>query len=106
MELTTLYQQVAGQSLDSKWSLRDYGIAIYHYLDNIIAKTPGHIFWLDWNNVYLGCNEHQANSMGFISRSSIVGKTNFDLLMAQQAVALNTANNQVMESGKKMLKKF
>jgi signal transduction histidine kinase/flagellar biosynthesis/type III secretory pathway chaperone len=99
-ELERLYQQVTGQPRNPQWSLRDYALAIYDYLDNIIALAPGHIFWLDRNNFYLGCNNTQAKSVGLSSRYSIVGKTNADLYAADQANALNKANLKVMQTGK------
>ena len=78
-------------------------MAVYDYLDYIIALAPGHIFWLDRNNVYLGCNNTQAKSMGLNSRYDIVGKTNADLAVAAQAVLLNKANQEVMQKAKSLI---
>lgn len=99
-ELERLYHQVTGQSPNEKWDLRDYAVAIYEYLDNIIALAPGHMFWLDKNNVYLGCNNSQAISVGLSSRYEIVGKTNAELSLCEQADELNNANNEVIRTGK------
>ena len=46
-------------------------------LDNIMAALPGHVYWQDKNNVFLGCNELQAKAAGLKSRHEIVGKTNY-----------------------------
>lgn len=48
-------------------------------LESIIAMMPGHVYWLDTNGVYLGCNDNQARSAGLKSRKDIVGLKNKDL---------------------------
>lgn len=68
--------------------------------EQMIAHMPGHVYWLDKNNVYLGCNDLQAKHLGFSSRQEIVGKTNYDLAWKEQAADLNTLNTKVMETGK------
>jgi len=68
-------------------------------LDEIIAKTPGHIYWLDRNNVFLGCNDNQAQHANLPSRHDIVGKTNFEMPWKNEAYQLNQANYEVMHSG-------
>ncbi|MDR3071230.1 MAG: PAS domain-containing protein [Endomicrobium sp.] len=69
------------------------------FLKNIIGKLPGHIYWLDRKNVYLGCNDSQAEDFGLKSRDEIVGKTNYDLLSFEEAEILNKVNNTVMDTG-------
>ncbi len=68
-------------------------------LDNIISNLPGHVYWQDTNNVFLGCNEEQAKSAGLKSRFDIVGKTNYDMPWRDQAHLLNSINNEVMKTG-------
>lgn len=68
-------------------------------LEEIIALMPGHVYWLDKNNVFLGCNDQQAKDAGLKSRHEIVGKTNSDLLWSAEADKLNEINNYVMETG-------
>ncbi|MCC2626020.1 MAG: hypothetical protein K0R14_1893 [Burkholderiales bacterium] len=69
-------------------------------LENIIAIMPGHVYWLDTNGVYLGCNNNQAKSAGLGSRKDIVGLRNKDLPWnkgADQLVTeLDQANWEVM----------
>jgi PAS domain S-box-containing protein len=72
---------------------------ISEYLENIIANVPGHIYWLDRNNVYLGCNDEQAESVGLKSRKDIVGKRNADLSWAMEASNLDELNERVMSTG-------
>lgn len=70
------------------------------YYENIIAKMPGHVYWLDKNNVYLGCNDLQAKHVGLQSRKEIIGKTNFDFFPRNQATELNRINKKVMRTGR------
>ncbi len=71
------------------------------YVDKIIAALPGHIYWVDKNNIYLGCNNVQAESLGLASPQEIIGKTTGDLLKdPEQASRITAINHEVMESGK------
>lgn len=71
-----------------------------NYYENILALMPGHVYWLDRNNVYLGCNNTQAKQAGLSSRQEILGKKNTDLPWSQeQAIELDKLNLQVMETG-------
>ncbi|MCW8408075.1 ATP-binding protein [Legionella sp. PATHC035] len=73
--------------------------AVHDYYENIIALMPGHVYWLDKNNVFLGCNDAQAASAQLQSRKDIVGKTNYDMPWKDQAEELNKLNTLVMETG-------
>ncbi|MCW8398044.1 ATP-binding protein [Legionella sp. PATHC038] len=73
--------------------------AVHDYYENIIALMPGHVYWLDKNNVFLGCNDAQAASARLRSRKDIVGKTNYDMPWKDQAEELNRLNTLVMETG-------
>ena len=70
------------------------------YYENILALMPGHVYWLDKNNVFLGCNDLQAEHAKLNSRHEIVGKTNFDLPWKNEAEELNRVNNIVMNTNK------
>lgn len=48
-------------------------------LEKILLLSTVHIYWLDSNNVYQGCNDLQAKSAGLSSRFDIVGKRNSEL---------------------------
>lgn len=73
-------------------------------LENIIASMPGHVFWTDQNNRYLGCNNEQAASLGMETRKEIIGKTNRDLLKnPEDADLLDEVNNHVMQTGETYL---
>lgn len=70
------------------------------FYEDIIARMPGHVYWLDRNNVYLGCNDIQAKSYNLKSRKNVIGKTNYDLPVSKQAKQLNEINKKVMRTGK------
>jgi two-component system aerobic respiration control sensor histidine kinase ArcB len=70
------------------------------HLESIIALLPGHVYWLDRENVLQGCNNLQAEFANLPSRRAIVGKKNADLLHADEASELDSINNRVMETGK------
>jgi len=40
-------------------------------LEMIIANLPGHVYWLNKDNVYMGCNDLQAMALGLSSRLDI-----------------------------------
>lgn len=71
-----------------------------NYFESIIARMPGHVFWLDRNNIFLGCNDLQARDAGLKTRKDIVGKTNYDMPWKKLADDLNALNNLVMQTGK------
>lgn len=68
------------------------------YYETILSLMPGHVYWLDRNNIYLGCNELQAMDAG-IARKDIVGKRNKDLPWKEQAAELDRINEEVMSTG-------
>jgi PAS domain S-box-containing protein len=70
------------------------------YLEKIISLMPGHVYWLDKNNVYLGCNDLQAKSVELNSRHDIVGKRNGDLIWKEFADELDNLNIEVMKTGR------
>ena len=42
-------------------------------VQRIISQVPAHIYWLDTNFVFQGCNQAQADSSGLKSPKDIVG---------------------------------
>lgn len=48
-------------------------------LDNLLVNMPGHVYWKNKKGVYLGCNDRQAQSLGFLRGIDIIGKTDFEL---------------------------
>ncbi len=70
------------------------------YYESIIATMPGHVYWQDTNNTYLGCNDLQAKNAGLASRHDIVGKKLSDMLGAEQAKVLDNINEEIIRTGK------
>ncbi|MCW8399870.1 PAS domain-containing protein [Legionella sp. PATHC038] len=69
-------------------------------LENILANMPGHVYWKDKNGVYLGCNNRQAQSVGFQFGYEIVGKTDFDLPWGKNQAELFRQNDlHIMQTG-------
>jgi two-component system aerobic respiration control sensor histidine kinase ArcB len=73
-------------------------------LDNITGLMPGHVYWVNRDGIYMGCNDNQAKSAGLHSRKAIVGKRNKDLPWNFNATALpevlDKVNLEVMDTGK------
>ena len=69
-------------------------------LENIIEQLPAHVYWMDTQNRFLGCNALQAQSAGFKSPKEMIGKTNYDMPWSDVADVIVALNNQVMETGK------
>lgn len=96
---------IVGMSLDSSSKsqveimLRKERDELGLALENIISTLPGHVYWQDSNNVFLGCNAEHAKSAGLESRFDIVGKTNYDMPWRDQAHLLNSINDEVMKTG-------
>ena len=73
-------------------------------LDNILANLPGHVYWKDQSGTYLGCNDTQAQNLGFKSGSEIIGKTDFELPWPEASATMFRENDlAVMESGETLL---
>lgn len=77
---------------------------VRNYLENIIAHTPGHIYWKDLNCRFLGCNDLQAKTVGLPTRDAIVGLSALDIIAKnqpeqeriKQAKDIDTVDKQVM----------
>lgn len=78
-------------------------VNVSEFLEKIISLLPGHVYWLDKNNVYLGSNEQMARASGLSSREEIIGKRNADLPWNFDKLALvevlDKNNREIMESG-------
>lgn len=68
-------------------------------LETIMAILPGHVYWLDRNNVFLGCNDLQAKTIGLSSRHEIVGRTVPEFQAKENAEHILKVNNKVMATG-------
>lgn len=69
-------------------------------MDSIFKTSPGHIYWKNKHGVFCGCNTSQAKSFGFKKPKLILGKSDFDILDYDMALAIRKNDLQVMRSGK------
>lgn len=67
------------------------------YLNSIIKRLPGSVFWKDTNGVYLGCNDFVQKEMAGVE--NIIGKTDYDLPWREQADYIRSQDKQVIEKG-------
>lgn len=71
--------------------------------EDLIALLPNHVYWLDKEGVYQGCNNQQASMMGLSSRFEVVGKRNKDLPCLKNHPEiwemLDQNNAEIMASG-------
>jgi len=69
------------------------------YYEDILAHVPGHVYWLNKENIYLGCNDLHAKNAGLSSRHDVVGKRNSDMPWKDQAEEIDALNIKAMKSG-------
>jgi PAS domain S-box-containing protein len=67
-------------------------------IGDILDCTPGYIYWKDTNGVYLGCNQAEAEMLGFKSPKEIIGKTDYDLLSRDKAEVLIETDKRIMKN--------
>lgn len=65
-------------------------------LEYIINTLPVHIYWLDKNNTFLGCNTQQAKTIGLKSSQKIIGKTIYNFQTKENADVIIKNNNKIM----------
>ncbi len=68
--------------------------------NSVLSNLPEHVYWLDKNNVFIGCNKKQAETFGLDSPSQIIGKTVYDFERKEDADFIVKINNEIMGSGK------
>ncbi|MDR1434593.1 PAS domain-containing protein [Candidatus Endomicrobiellum devescovinae] len=67
-------------------------------IDDILQIVPGCIYWKDVNGVYLGCNQAEAEILGFKSSKEVIGKTDYDLVWKNNADVLRETDKRVMQT--------
>jgi two-component system aerobic respiration control sensor histidine kinase ArcB len=70
---------------------------IHNHLEYISTVMPGNFFWKDKDGYYLGYNDALLKTLGFPSKESVVGKTDFDL-WPKDASELRINDNLVMNT--------
>lgn len=74
------------------------------YVDNIVNKIPGNVYWMDLDCVLRGCNQSEAETLGLESPNDIVGMTfsDFDKMLPsnkKEHAKIEQINRKVMKSG-------
>jgi len=68
-------------------------------LDQLLTYLPGHIYWMDKDSIFMGCNNLQALNAGLNSRDEIVGKSNYHMPWKTQAKELDAINSEIIKTG-------
>ncbi len=68
-------------------------------LENLIANLPNHVYWVDVNNIVLGCNNRQAEAVG-LSKDKIIGQKIDRFFGEKDAKFIRKINKEVIETGK------
>ena len=69
-------------------------------IKDIVNLIPEHVYWLDKEMVFLGCNQAQAKSIGLKSPSQIIGKTIYDFQSKTDAIRIVANIKKVMKTKK------
>ncbi|MCX7114296.1 MAG: PAS domain-containing protein [Gammaproteobacteria bacterium] len=68
-------------------------------LRSVMANLPEHIYWLDKNNYFLGCNTQQASDFGLADPSEVVGLHVSSFQTEENAAAIIENNKKILETG-------
>jgi two-component system aerobic respiration control sensor histidine kinase ArcB len=69
------------------------------YLDNLLVRLPGSIYWKDRKGIYLGCNNFVAKMAGLSSPSEVIGKSDYELPWKNIADIIVKTDQEIMNSG-------
>jgi two-component system aerobic respiration control sensor histidine kinase ArcB len=97
--LTSLHKFVTGQTVTEDKSALELATNIYQYMENIIANMPGHVYWLNREGIYLGCNDSMAKIYNLKSRHDIFGKTYESMYDRKSGDFYKTNDTDVMNTG-------
>ncbi|WP_218813570.1 PAS domain-containing sensor histidine kinase [Rickettsiella endosymbiont of Dermanyssus gallinae] len=89
-EITSLKKEIL--------TLKKYKKEAQTYLENIMARMPGSVYWKNREGVYLGCNGYVAKIAGVSSIKEVIGKTDFDFSWKDEAPTILQAEREIMES--------
>ncbi len=66
----------------------------------IIKNLPGHVYWVDNNGVFLGCNDLQAKTVGLKTADEIIGRKIEEFQTKENAKIIRNINAEVIKTGK------
>jgi PAS domain S-box-containing protein len=68
--------------------------------DIILQIVTEYICWKDVNGVYLGCNQAEAEVLGFKASKEVIGKSDYDLSWKHEAEVPRKTDQRIMQSRK------
>lgn len=68
-------------------------------LQTLLSHFPGHLYWQNKEGIILGCNQSQAESLGYQHMEEVVGKHPNELIPKAEAHKLIEILNQIITSG-------
>ncbi len=75
-------------------------------LQDLVKHLPQHVYWLDKDGLYLGCNDPQAKALGLPSPEMIRGRSTRNLPSFNKhpelADVIDHNNSTILQSGKPM----
>jgi len=98
--LVDAYERVTGVKVQVDQSPQNYIERIHDYYNGLIAVMPGSIYWKNDRGDYLGCNNNLASILHLDNASSIIGKTDFDLMPKKQATIVSKTDQEIIQTGK------
>jgi len=98
-ELAKFSRLVTGQNIDSKTELVEHTKNIYRYMENIVARMPVSVYWMNREGIYLGCNDNFVALFNLNHRHDILGKTYQDLYDEESGKFYQSVDTEVMNTG-------
>jgi PAS domain S-box-containing protein len=68
-------------------------------LETVLALMPGHVYWIDREGVYLGCNDNLATLLKLSSRKKVVGKSLKELVPESDEEIISKTDRKVIAEG-------
>jgi two-component system aerobic respiration control sensor histidine kinase ArcB len=69
------------------------------FYKKLVSLLPGHVYWQNTQNQFLGCNINQAKAVGLANPEALIGSTPYDHLSKRDADAVSATNYAVISSG-------
>ncbi len=75
--LERINREVLGDIIRKDMNIDEQIQWVSAFLNTIISRMPGYVFWKDNNMTYLGCNDNLKEITGMKSRKDIIGKNDY-----------------------------
>ena len=98
----TLKRQITSQTDKMKSQLIGIEEAKY-MLHTVLNHIPDRVFWKDKDHNYVGCNQLFAKDAGLESPEEIVGKSDYDLVWANEADMYRADDMEAINSGEEVI---